>query len=103
MSARNTGGRAFLSLGLVAGFLSLWVGTAARSQAGAGSARPESSGRKPAMAEDSILSTALRVAETSAIPKMRRETNLTWQSGQLTEIAGLYAKAGRYDEALRLI
>jgi tetratricopeptide (TPR) repeat protein len=100
MSARNTGGRAFLSLGLVAGFLSLWVGTAARSEAGA---RPKSGGGKSTVAEDSILSTALRVAETSAIPKMRRETNLTWQSGQLTEIAGLYAKAGRYDEALRLI
>ncbi|MFL6236838.1 MAG: tetratricopeptide repeat protein, partial [Thermoanaerobaculia bacterium] len=56
----------------------------------------------PAVAEGSILAAALRVAAT-AIPEMRRETNLTWQSDQLTELARLYAKAGRYDDALRLI
>jgi tetratricopeptide (TPR) repeat protein len=59
---------------------------------------------QPTVEEGSILAAALAVAETSAIPQMRRETqNLTWQSNQLAELTRLYAKAGRYDEALRLI
>jgi tetratricopeptide (TPR) repeat protein len=56
-----------------------------------------------AVAEGSILATALAVAETAVIPAMRRETNLTAQSNQLAELSRLYVKAGRSDDALRLI
>ncbi|HEY2292137.1 MAG TPA: hypothetical protein VGM86_15670 [Thermoanaerobaculia bacterium] len=60
--------------------------------------------RQPVVAEGSILAAALAAAEAAAVPRMRHATdNLTSQSELLTELARLYAKAGRYDEALRLI
>jgi tetratricopeptide (TPR) repeat protein len=57
----------------------------------------------PQPAGATILSTALAVAETAGIPRMRAEKNLTWQSGQLAALAELFAKAGQYDRALQLI
>ena len=50
-----------------------------------------------------ILSTALAVAEKVAIPQMRKEENLTAQSEELAQLAALLARAGRTDQALRLI
>lgn len=57
----------------------------------------------PTAAGATILSTALAVAETTGIPRMQGEENLTWQSNQLAALAGLFAKAGEYDRALQLI
>gem|GEM_PF-5499830 len=50
-----------------------------------------------------ILSTALAAAEKIAIPQMRKEENLTAQREQLAQIAALLARAGRMEQALRLI
>ena len=52
---------------------------------------------------DSILSHALPTAEKGSIPAMRREQNLTAKANQLAFIARLLVKAGRYDEAIRLV
>jgi len=57
----------------------------------------------PEPAGATILSTALAVAETTGIPRMQGEENLTWQSNQLAALAQLFAKAGRYDRALQLL
>jgi len=50
-----------------------------------------------------ILSVALEVAAARAVPMMRGEENLTWQGQQLTELTRLLSRAGRLDEAQRLV
>lgn len=50
-----------------------------------------------------LLEVALVAAENRAIPRVRREENMTWQSSQLPSLSRLLARAGRDDEALRLI
>jgi tetratricopeptide (TPR) repeat protein len=57
----------------------------------------------PSIDRDSILSCALATAEEVSIPAMRGEQNLTAKSNQLAFVARLLAKAGRYDEAIRLV
>jgi tetratricopeptide (TPR) repeat protein len=57
-------------------------------------------GEKP----PTLLDVALLSAERWAIARMRGENdNLTWQSGQLTALTRLLARAGRYDDALALV
>lgn len=50
-----------------------------------------------------ILSTAVAAAEKVAIPRLPKEENLTAQSAQLTELAALLVRAGRFEVALRLV
>ncbi len=50
-----------------------------------------------------LLGVALVAAEKQAIGRLRREENMTWQSDQLANLARLLARAGRDEEALRLI
>lgn len=52
---------------------------------------------------ESIVAAAVRVAEAKTLPHVRREKNLTWQSDQLRNLAHLLAKAGRQDDAMRLV
>jgi hypothetical protein len=66
-------------------------------------ARRTAGGLARQAAADSLLAAALVAAEKTVIPRMRREDNLTWMSMQLAELTRLLARAGRYDEALRLI
>jgi tetratricopeptide (TPR) repeat protein len=50
-----------------------------------------------------ILSTALVVARKASVARMKREGNLTWASLQLRALTQLYARAGRFDDAVKLI
>ena len=54
-------------------------------------------------AGESLLSTALVVADSVSVPRMIAEKNLTWQSSQLEDLARLYGKAGRLDRAVALV
>ena len=53
--------------------------------------------------EGSILSFALRVVESISRPGMEKETNLTWKATKLADIAKAYARAGKYDTALKVV
>lgn len=57
----------------------------------------------PAPQPDSLLAAAVRVAEAVSIPRARREENLTSMSEQLLEASRLLVKAGRSEEAMRLV
>jgi tetratricopeptide (TPR) repeat protein len=58
----------------------------------------------PPEAATTLLGAALFVAETAAVPRMRdAEKDLTWRGDQLGRLTRLYARAGRYDAALRFV
>lgn len=65
---------------------------AATAPLGAGEAAPPT-----------ILSTAVAAAEKVAMPRLPKEENLTDQSYRLTQLAALLVRAGRTEQALRLI
>jgi hypothetical protein len=50
-----------------------------------------------------ILSVALEVAAARSVPMMRGEENLTWQGAQLAELTRLLSRAGRLDDAQKLV
>ncbi|HEY6321053.1 MAG TPA: hypothetical protein VJA16_05815 [Thermoanaerobaculia bacterium] len=65
---------------------------------------PAAATSPPPEAASTLLGAALFVAETAAVPKLRHsEKDLTWVSDSLRTLTRLYARAGRYDAAMRLI
>ncbi|HET9769197.1 MAG TPA: hypothetical protein VFS60_20300, partial [Thermoanaerobaculia bacterium] len=65
---------------------------------------PATAAEKPAEKPPTLLDVALLSADHWAIARMRSENdNLTWQSGQLTDLTRLLSRAGRFDQALALI
>ncbi|MEA2560303.1 MAG: hypothetical protein QOH06_1807 [Acidobacteriota bacterium] len=53
--------------------------------------------------DESLFAAALVVAEKVSVPRMIAEENLTWKSSQLEDLARLYCKAGRLDQALAMV
>jgi len=65
---------------------------------------PSRAASPPPEAASTLLGAALFVAETAAVPRLRdSEKDLTWVSDSLRTLTRLYARAGRYDAAMRLI
>lgn len=65
---------------------------------------PPRAASPPPQAASSLLGATLFVAETAAVPRLRDSgRDLTSVSGSLRTLARLYARAGRYDAAMRLI
>jgi tetratricopeptide (TPR) repeat protein len=82
-----------------AAFLVCWVGAGLPCS---GEALPEPDKGAPGP-PPTILSTALAVARSAGVSQMAREQNLTWQGGQLRLLTRLLCRAGKFDEALKLI